>query len=142
LSSCTTVGFSRRTQLHGVSLLGVEFVHFPLFSWAKLILRKYLATVVNFFHPLRSYFIAVTAALLRKLIVLVTTKQQHNCYGNVRERLFSSVAGLLARCQCASGRSCDWPFRHRVFCSISAFKQMLRWFRFPSGYHILLMQPS
>jgi hypothetical protein len=37
-------------------------------------------------------------------------------------------AGLLARSQYASGRSCDRPSRHRFSWFSSVFKQMLRWF--------------
>jgi hypothetical protein len=42
--------------------------------------------------------------------------------------IFLLFAGLLARRQFASGRSCDRPSRHRFSWFSSVFKQMLRWF--------------
>jgi hypothetical protein len=46
--------------------------------------------------------------------------------GNLSYFLF---AELLPRCQCASGRSCDRPSRHRFSWFSSISKQMLRWFQ-------------
>jgi hypothetical protein len=37
-------------------------------------------------------------------------------------------AGLLARCQYVTGRSCDWPPRHGFSWFSSVSKHMLRWF--------------
>jgi hypothetical protein len=74
------------------------------------------------------------------------THQSNSTY--VKESLrkpphsISVVAGLFARCECASGRSCDRSSRNRFSWFSSVFKQMLRCSEDPICYFGLPMQPS
>jgi hypothetical protein len=57
---------------------------------------------------------------------------------NVRARAFN--AGLLARSQFASGRSCDRPTRSRF--SVVFLEQMLSWYSNSTLHSMFHMQPS
>jgi hypothetical protein len=66
--------------------------------------------------------------------------QQHRLETNVRVRGFN--AGLLARSQFASGRSCDWPTRSRFSVVILDPEQMLRWYTNSTLHCMIPMQHS